>query len=88
MKKGFDYNETYAPVAKLVALKILLAVTNHKNMHIHQMDVKCAFLNGDLEEDIYMNLPEVYTQGNKVCKLRKSLHGLKQATWYVESKIQ
>lgn len=79
-KAGFDYSETYAPVAKLVTLKILLVVANHQQMHIHQMDVKCAFLNGELKEDIYMRLPEGFDQGNKVCKLKKALYGLKQAS--------
>lgn len=56
-KLGFDYSETYAPVAKLVTLKILLSIASRMNMHIHQMDVKSAFLNGELSEDIYMELP-------------------------------
>lgn len=79
-KFGFDYSETYAPVAKLVTLKVLLAVANHRDMHIHQMDVKSAFLNGELTEDIYMELPEGFKQNNKVCKLNKALYGLKQAS--------
>lgn len=79
-KFGFDYTETYAPVAKLVTLKILLAIANRYDMHIHQMDVKCAFLNGELTEEIYMELPEGFKDGNKVCKLNKALYGLKQAS--------
>lgn len=79
-KLGFDYNETYAPVAKLVTLKILLAIASKEDMHIHQMDVKCAFLNGELNEDIYMQLPDGFNKGNKVCKLNKALYGLKQAS--------
>lgn len=79
-KAGFDYNETYAPVAKLVTLKILLSIANHDDMHIHQMDVKSAFLNGELSETIYMQLPDGFGQQSKVCKLNKALYGLKQAS--------
>lgn len=79
-KAGFDYNETYAPVAKLVTLKTLLSIANQDDMHIHQMDVKSAFLNGELSEDIYMQLPDGFGQQNKVCKLNKALYGLKQAS--------
>lgn len=79
-KAGFDYNETYAPVAKLVTLKVLLSIANHEDMHIHQMDVKSAFLNGELSETIYMQLPDGFGQQNKVCKLNKALYGLKQAS--------
>lgn len=79
-KAGFDYNETYAPVAKLTTLKILLSIANQNDMHIHQMDVKSAFLNGELSEDIYMQLPDGFGQKNMVCKLNKALYGLKQAS--------
>lgn len=77
---GFDYNETYAPVAKLTTLRILLSIAAQLNLKVHQMDVKGAFLNGDLSEEIYMNLPEGFEQGDLVCKLNKSLYGLKQAS--------
>lgn len=79
-KRGFDYAETYAPVAKLSTLRILLSIANHFDMHIHQMDVKGAFLNGDLDEEIYMVSPEGFETGNKVCKLQKAIYGLKQAS--------
>lgn len=79
-KAGFDYAETYAPVAKLTTLRILLAVANRFDMYIHQMDVKSAFLNGDLDEDIFMVPPEGFEKGNKVCKLQKAIYGLKQAS--------
>lgn len=79
-KEGFDYTETYAPVAKLATLRILLAIAVQFKMHIHQMDVKSAFLNGDLNEDIYMLQPSGFTKGSKVCKLKKSIYGLKQAS--------
>jgi len=62
--------------------RILLALTSIHYLFIHQMDVKTAFLNGDLEEEIYMDQPEgfiVKRQENRVCKLVKSLYGLKQA---------
>lgn len=57
-QKGFDYNETYAPVAKLTTFRVLLAVANHKKWFIHQMDVKAAFLNGNLDEEIFMMQPD------------------------------
>ena len=78
-KKGFDYNETYAPVAKLTTFRVLMAVACHENLHVHQMDVKCAFLNGMLDEEIYMVQPEGYEVGDKVCRLNKSIYGLKQS---------
>lgn len=80
---GFDYNETYAPTLKLTTLRILLSIAIQNDMNIHQMDVKGAFLNGELSENIYMELPEGFKNGNKVCKLNKALYGLKQAsrTW-------
>jgi len=80
-KFGFNYGETYAPVAKLVTLRVLLAVANEMNMHIHQMDVKSAFFNGELTDEIYMQQPEGFNDNEKlVCKLNKSLYGLKQAS--------
>lgn len=79
-QSGFDYNETYAPVAKLTTLRIILAVANQHNLHVHQMDVKCAFLNGDLKEDIFMKLPAGFNKEDKIVKLNKSLYGLKQAS--------
>jgi hypothetical protein len=54
-RKGFEYLQTYAPVVKLVTVRMLLAIANKKHFEIHQMDVNTAFLNGDLEEQIYMN---------------------------------
>ncbi len=78
---GVDYNETFAPVAKFVSIRCILALAAIEDMEIHQMDVKIAFLNGDLEEEIYMEQPEGFTQEGEhlVCKLHKSLYGLKQS---------
>lgn len=78
-KHGIDYQETYAPVAKLTSIRIVLAVANQMNLNLHQMDVKTAFLNGYLQEDIYMTTPEGIDEHGKVCKLNKSLYGLKQS---------
>ncbi len=78
---GVDYNETFAPVAKFVSIRCILALAAIEDMEIHQMDVKTAFVNGDLEEEIYMEQPEGFTHEGEhlVCKLHKSLYGLKQS---------
>lgn len=86
-KEGIDFNETFAPVAKFSSIRALLALAAIYDLELHQMDVKTAFLNGDLEEDIYMVQPEGFVVKGKehlVCKLNKSLYGLKQASraWY------
>ncbi|GKE34603.1 zinc finger, CCHC-type containing protein, partial [Tanacetum coccineum] len=77
-----EYFDTYAPVARITTIRLLLALAAIHNLVIHQMDVKTAFLNGDLDEEVYMKQPEDFVMpGNehKVCKLVKSLYGLKQA---------
>nr|GEY76848.1 zinc finger, CCHC-type [Tanacetum cinerariifolium] len=81
-KEGIDFFDTYAPVARITTIRLLLALAAIHDLVIHQMDVKTAFLNGDLDEEIYMKQPEGYVMHgheNKVCKLKKSLYGLKQA---------
>ena len=81
-KYGIDYEETFAPVAHYSSIRTILAYAVEKRMKIHQMDVITAFLNGDLNEDIYMEQPPGYVQEGKeklVCKLKKSLYGLKQS---------
>jgi hypothetical protein len=79
-KWGLDYNETYAPVASFTTLRVLLAIINHDKLIAHQLDVKNAFLQGELKETIYMKAPEgAKVENGKVCKLKKSLYGLKKA---------
>ena len=81
-KPGIDYFDVYAPVARITTIRVLVALASIYKLHIHQMDVKTAFLNGDLDEEIYMQQPEGFVvkgQEKKVCKLNKSLYGLKQA---------
>jgi hypothetical protein len=85
--EGVDFNETFAPVAKFTTIRCMLAIGAIMDLEIHQMDVKTAFLNGELEEDIYMDQPQGFMQDGKehlLCKLKKSLYGLKQSprAWY------
>lgn len=77
-----DYDEVFAPVVKASTVRLLLAIASVARFQVRQIDVKSAFLNGDLEEEIYMKQPEGYTDrkdSEKVCRLKKSLYGLKQA---------
>lgn len=82
-KEGIDYEETFAPVVKFMSIRIIFSLTVEHNLHLHQMDVQTAFLNGDIDVELYMTQPEGYEKGEKVCKLKRSLYGLKQAsrTW-------
>ena len=86
-REGIDYKETFAPVSTKDSFRIIMALVAHYNLELHQMDVKTAFLNGDIEETIYMVQPErIESQDSKnlVCKLKKSIYALKQASrqWY------
>jgi hypothetical protein len=79
-RKGVDFDEVFAPVARHATLRALLAHAAVEDLELQQIDVKTAFLNGPLKEDIYMDQPEGYDFGsNKVLKLNKALYGLKQA---------
>ncbi len=84
---GIDYNEIFSPVVRMEVLRLLLTISALMDFEVHQMDVKTAFLNGYLDEEIYMAQPEGFVEKGKenmVCRLRKSLYGLKQAprVWY------
>lgn len=79
---GVDYVETFAPVARLSSIRAVLALVAHHDWELHQMDVRSAYLNGDLDEEIYMKQPTGYVEEGKescVCRLKKGLYGLKQA---------
>jgi len=79
-KEGIDYFDTYSPVTKISTIRTLIALATIFDLVVHQMDVKTAFLNGNIEEEIYMTQPEgcvVPGQESKVCRLRKFLYGLK-----------
>ncbi|GJZ32672.1 retrovirus-related pol polyprotein from transposon TNT 1-94 [Tanacetum coccineum] len=82
-EEGIDFEESFAPVARIEAIRIFIANTAHKNMTIYQMDVKTTFLNGELKEEVYVNQPEGFVN-QYVYNLKKALCGLKQAprAWY------
>ncbi|RVW73975.1 Retrovirus-related Pol polyprotein from transposon TNT 1-94 [Vitis vinifera] len=84
---GIDYQETFAPVAKLNTIRILLSLAVNQDWCLQQLDIKNAFLNGDLEEEVYMEIPPGFEESmakNQVCKLQKSLYSLKQSprAWF------
>lgn len=82
---GIDYTDTFAPVTKFSTIRVLLALAAKHDLEIHQMDVKSAFLNGELEEEIYLHLPPGFCDSSDlVWKLKRALYGLKQAhkSWY------
>nr|GEY88552.1 retrovirus-related Pol polyprotein from transposon TNT 1-94 [Tanacetum cinerariifolium] len=86
-EEGIDFEQSFALVARLQAIRIFLAYVAHKNMAVYQMDVKNAFLNGNLREEVYVSQPDGFVDQdnpNHVYKLKKALYGLKQApgAWY------
>ena len=81
--QGVDYDETFSPVAMLKSVRIMLAIAAFFDYEIWQMDVKTAFLNGNIEEELYMVQPKGFADpkdADKVCKLQRSIYGLKQAS--------
>ena len=85
--EGINFDETFAPVARLEFIRILLAIASHLNFKLYQMDIKSAFLNGMLQEEVYAEQPKGFVDPHRlddVYKLKRSLYGLKQAlrAWY------
>jgi hypothetical protein len=81
-KQGTDFEEVFAPVARMESVRVLLAVAAHNGWPVHHMDVKCSFLNGELSEEVYVTQPPGFTaegEEGKVLRLHKTLYGLRQA---------
>ena len=86
-KEGIDYEETFAPVARYTSIRAIMALASMMKWDLHQMDVKTNFLNGMIEEELYIEQPQGFEAEDRhthVCKLKKALYGLKQAprAWY------
>jgi hypothetical protein len=94
-KPGIDFNETFAPVARLGSIRLFMAIAVELGLQVHQMDFTSAYLNGEIEEEVFMEVPSDFYdilnekesrkfRGNKVCLIRKALYGLKQSgkQWY------
>jgi hypothetical protein len=85
--RGLDFDKTFAPIARLESIRILLAYATHNDFKLYQMDIKSAFLNEPIKEEVYVEQPSVFKDEeyrNHVYKLHKAFYGLKQATraWY------
>jgi len=80
--KGIDYEDIFSLVVRFASIRMLLALVAYLNLEMFQMDVKTAFLNGNLEEEIYLDQPIGFVlkgQEDKVCRLKRSIYGLKQS---------
>jgi hypothetical protein len=88
-REGINYNKTFSPVSCKDPFRIIIALVAHYDLELHQMDVKTAFFNGDLEKNVYMAQPKGFAMEEKErmgCRLKKSIYGLKQASrqWYLK----
>jgi hypothetical protein len=85
--EGVDYDKTFAPLARYTSIRSIIALVASMGWKLHQMDVKTAFLNGGIEEEVYIEQPEglvIHNEKSHVCRLKKAMYGLKQAprSWY------
>ena len=79
-QKGINYEENFSPIVRFASIRLILAIVAHIDLELHQMDVKTIFLNGELNEETYMEQPAgfiIQGQEHKVCKLNRSIYGLK-----------
>ena len=88
-KEGIDYEDNFALVARYTTIRSIISLASVLSRKLHQMDVKVSFLNGEVEEEVYIEHPEgfvIHGKESHVCKLNKALHGLKQAprAWYAK----
>ena len=85
--KGIEYDENFAPIVRYSSIRSILSLSGKMGWHIHQMDMKTMFLNGIIEEEVYIEEPEgfeIFSSDLHVCRIKRALYGLKQApcAWY------